>query len=162
MSSSDTCFVSLLWVRAVLRPILQTDVLCRAAAPAGGASLRWEGELQGLSIFGRSGFARPVAVGDHQPAVFLSGAGRVAVGLVGPRRVIAWVAGVVVLKVGQVPGGDAAALDVRRLAVGVAVFLVDVLPQLPPLPLFQHLGLNLRGDWSGEAQGSTDDTEHFR
>lgn len=46
----------------------------------------------------------------------------------------------------QIACGDTAALDVRRLAVSVAVLLINVLTQLPPLPLFQHLRLHLRDD----------------
>lgn len=66
-----------------------------------------------------------------------------AVCLVDAWRVSAWVADVVFLKLSQIPGGDAATLDVRCLAVGVAVFFFNVLSQFPPLPLFQHLRLHL-------------------
>lgn len=68
------------------------------------------------------------------------------------RRVATGVAGIVFMEIRQVARGDAATLDVRCLAVGVAVLLVDVFTQLPPLPLFQHLRLHLREDGAAELQ----------
>lgn len=61
------------------------------------------------------------------------------------RRVATWVAGV-----GHIASGDTAAFNVRRLAVGVAVPLVNVLTQFPPLPLLQHLRLHLRDNGIAE------------
>lgn len=151
--SLNTSFISFLWVCIVMHPFLQTNVLRCGVAPVGGTSLRWEGKLQGLSTLFRSGFARSVAVGDHQSTAFLwcSWAGRVAVCLFDTWRVSAWVADVVILKLSQIPGGDAAALDVWCLAVGVAIFFINVLSQFPPLPLFQHLGLHLGDSWRAKS-----------
>lgn len=131
-------------VGAVLDTFLHTEVLRRSAGEA--ASLRSQRELQGVSALGSPASLRSIAVQDHQSAVLFGGsrAGRAAVRLGKARRVAALVAGGVVVDVGEIARGDAAALDVGRVAVGVAVLLVDVLSQFPPLPLFQHLRLHLR------------------
>lgn len=112
----------------------------------GGDSAWQERKLQGVPALGGLAFPRPVAVGDNQSAVFLRcrGARGCPVSFVEARRVAARVAGVVVMGIGQITSGYAATLDVRRVAVGMAVLLINVLTQLPPLPLFQHLGLHLR------------------
>lgn len=114
----------------------------------GGDSAWQERELQGVPALGGQAFPRPVAVGDDQSAVLLGccGARGCPVCFVEARRVAAGVAGVVVMEIGQIASGYAAALDVRRVAVGVAILLINVLTQLPPLPLFQHLRLHLRDD----------------
>lgn len=130
------------------RPLLQTHVLCGSAHVTGGASAWQERELQGVSALGRLAFPCPVAVGDDQSAVLLrcGGARGPSVSFVEARRVTAGVTAVVVMEIGQIAGGDAAAFDVRRVAVGVTVLLINVLTQLPPLPLFQHLRLHLKDD----------------
>lgn len=108
--------------------------------------MRLQREVQGVPAFGRSAFPCPVAKGDEF-AVLLScsGANRAAVGFVEVRPVNIWVTGV-----GHIASGDTAAFNVWRLAVCVAVLLINVLTQFPPLPLFQHLRLHLREEVMGE------------
>lgn len=119
-------------MRPALRTLLQAGVLCGGAHATAGASPWQEGEPQGASALGLPSLPRPVAVADNESAVLLGRGG------VSASFVEAWrVAGVI--GIGGVADGDAAAPDVRRVAMGVAVLLVDVLAQLPPLPLFQHL-----------------------
>lgn len=119
--------------------LLQAHVLCGGAGLAGGGRLQQEGEAQAAS--GRPALLTPVSVGDHQPPVVLrrSGAQGSSVGFAEARRVPAGLAGVVFMEKEQVGCGDTATLDVRRLAVRVAVLLINVFTELPPLPLFQHL-----------------------
>lgn len=138
--SSDVRLLSFHTVCVALHLLLQTHVLCGSADMTAGASVQQEGELQGVPALGSSAFLRPVAVGDDQSAVPLR-----CGSFVEARRVATGVAGIVFMEI-QIARGDTAALDVRRLAVGVAVLLINVLTQLPPLPLFQHLRLHLRDD----------------
>lgn len=109
--------------------------------------MRLQREAQGVPAFGRFAFPCPVAKGDNEFAVLLScsGANRAAVGFVEARPVNIWVTGV-----GHIASGDTAAFNVWRLAVCVAVLLINVLTQFPPLPLFQHLRLHLREEVMGE------------
>lgn len=90
------------------------------------ARLQQEGEAQAAS--GRPALLTPVSVGDHQSAVLLpcNGAQGFSISCAETRRVSAGVAGIVVMEKDQVARGDAAALDVRGLAVGVAVLLIDI------------------------------------
>lgn len=136
--SSDVRLLSFHTVCVALHLLLQTHVLCGSADMTAGASVQQEGELQGVSALGGSAFLRPVAVGDHQSAVLLR-----CGSFVEARRVATGVAGIVFMQIRQIARGDTATLDVRRLAVGVAVLLINVLTQLPPLPLFHHLRLHL-------------------
>lgn len=97
-----------------------------------------ERELQSVSAPSRLAFSCPVAVGDDQSAVLLrwGGAWGSSVSFVETSRVTAGLGGIVVMVIGQISCGEAAALDVRGVAVGVAVLVINVLTQFPPLPLF--------------------------
>lgn len=132
--SLDVGLVSFRAALSTLRLLLQAHVLRGGAHVAAGDS----GQQEGEPALGPS--ALPAAVGDHKLTVLRR---RLSLCFVEARRVTTRVAGVVVVEVRQVARGDAAALDVRRLAVSVAVLLINVLAQLPPLPLFQHLRLHL-------------------
>ena len=148
MHTSDITLLSFHAVCAALHLPLQAHVLGGRADVTGGASMQEEGEPQGVSALARSAFLCPIAVGNHQLVVLLRrGRARgLSVGLVEARRVTAGLAGVVFMGIRQIACGNTAALQVWRLAVGMAVLLVNVLAQLPPLPLFQHLRLHLRDD----------------
>lgn len=159
VASSD---VHLLPAGAVMRLLLQAQLLGgRAHVAAWRDFWEQEGEPEGRRC---SRAPPPVAVGDNQlpvlrrqrpfgPPWFLGvvaggvAARLAAVGVVAVRRRMA--AG------GGGCSGDqaAAAFHVRRLAVRVAVLLVDVQAQFPPLPRLQHFRLHLAVGWWGEGRG---------
>lgn len=99
--------------------------------------------MQGVSVLGMSVFLCSIPAGDNQSVVLLRCNRGLSVSFVEAWRVTT---GIVFMDIRQIACGNTATLDVRRLAVSVAVLLVNVLTQFPPLPLFQHLRLHLRGD----------------
>ena len=119
------------WLGVALRPLLQGDVFSHGAAAAGAP--RWEGgALQAVAPPGPA-LLRPIMTGTRtdQSLVLLSGGGRARGGTTP--------CAAVVVEIRPVAVADAAAFGLCRVAVGVAVLLLDILPQPPPPPPPHHL-----------------------
>lgn len=158
--SSDAGLLSFQRTWAALRSLLQTHLL-GGSADMTGTSVWQNGELPTVSAFGWPALVpRSVAVGHNQAAVLFRGGGALwpLVSFAEARRVTAGLTGIVLIKIGQIASSDAATLDVRRVAVCVAVLLIYVLSQLPPLPLFQHLWLHLREDGMSQNERKREST----